>query len=458
MKPKNIQGFVLIIKKIPFLGDFLIFILRWLKFNLYYRFHFLKNKLKSKAIDIYKVYWINPKDIKYISGRSRKLSLIDFKVPNDVGGNYFHHTKDRGLVTGGNWDKCREEFENLLFYKAAYIHFVEGKDWEETEFYKHALKKVKNGVLRHVGIESEEQYKKRLQNIDILFQDIKECGYRLATEKKNIDTYNVDSGKKSNTLKTPKGRLDIDEVLINIGRDGEPLFMDGAHRLTIAKLLKLDKIPVMVAVRHKEWVAFRNELFTYANLQPQKKLYQKAYHFDLEDIPYIYDEERIEIVKKHTSLKKGTVLDIGAYFGLHCHELEKAGFDCWAVESNLTRIYFTKKLREANKDRFKIVNQSIFDFKKDEKLNFDIILALNIFHHFLKNKETYAQLKNLLNRLDCKEMYFESHNPKEEQMKGAYVNYGPEEFVKFIIEESCLGKYKLLQKFERGRELYKISK
>lgn len=41
---------------------------------------------------------------------------------------------------------------------------------------------------------------------------------------------------------------------MDISRDGEFLFVDSTHRLSAAKLLGLDTVPVTVLVRHEEWV------------------------------------------------------------------------------------------------------------------------------------------------------------------------------------------------------------
>ncbi|WP_255192170.1 hypothetical protein [Natronobeatus ordinarius] len=38
------------------------------------------------------------------------------------------------------------------------------------------------------------------------------------------------------------------------GRDGEPLLIDGQHRLFIAKVCGVEEIPVLVVVRHREYV------------------------------------------------------------------------------------------------------------------------------------------------------------------------------------------------------------
>ena len=254
--------------------------------------------------------------------------------------------------------------------------------------------------------------------------------------------------KKLSLVKNPN----TDYITVDLSRNGESLFVNGTGKLSLVK----NKIPVMVRARHKKWEKLKQELKEYGKTHQKKRLYQKAYHFDLEDIPYDYNEERVNIIKKHISLKEKTVLDIGAYFGLFCHELEKLDFKCLAIEANATRVYFMKKLRMANNDKFKIVNTPLFEFKKGKLINFDVILAINIFHHFLKYKQDYERLVDFLKRLRCKEMFFESHNPNEKQMVGAYKNYSPEEFARFIIENSCLEKYELLQEFENGRKLYKI--
>lgn len=45
------------------------------------------------------------------------------------------------------------------------------------------------------------------------------------------------------------------EILVDVTRTGEPVFVTGRHRLSIAKILNLDRIPVAVVVRHPNWIA-----------------------------------------------------------------------------------------------------------------------------------------------------------------------------------------------------------
>jgi 2-polyprenyl-3-methyl-5-hydroxy-6-metoxy-1,4-benzoquinol methylase len=300
---------------------------------------------------------------------------------------------------------------------------------------------------------TEKDLKERVNNLDRMFESIKENGFTTSPDEM-IDVYSYKDNLSKQSLKNHEF---LDYILIDVSRTGEPLFVDGGHRLMMAKMLEIKEVPVIVRIRHKEWADFRQELKEYAKAHGGY-LYQKVPHFDLATIPYGHDESRIEIIKEATALKSGSVLDIGAYLGLHCYELEKKGFKCTAVETNPVRTYFTKKIRDANKQSFEVVTASILTFKKEESLNYDMVLALNIFHHFLKDEKTHHDLVELLGRIECQEMFFEAHNHKEDQMKGSYVNYSGDEFVNFILENSSLDSSHLLREFDSGRKLYKLYK
>lgn len=50
------------------------------------------------------------------------------------------------------------------------------------------------------------------------------------------------------------------EIAVDVGRDGQLLFVDGRHRLAIAKILGLDTVPIVFLVRHSSWMEQR-EIF-----------------------------------------------------------------------------------------------------------------------------------------------------------------------------------------------------
>jgi hypothetical protein len=117
-------------------------------------------------------------------------------------------------------------------------------------------------------------------------------------------------------------------------------------------------------------------------------------------------------------------------------------------------VYFLEKLMRAENRKFKIIYGSIFDYR--EKTNFDVVLAFNIFHHFLKTEETYYRLIELLNRLDMKVMFFQSHLPESPQMRGAYRNYDCEEFINFILKNSRLNEVMYINKAKGERPIYRL--
>ena len=251
-----------------------------------------------------------------------------------------------------------------------------------------------------------------------------------------------------------------EEVAVCIGRDGDLLFSDGAHRLAIAKLLGVAAIPMKVTVRHKEWMKLREELRCYARdetVTHDGKLYQPLTHPDLADLPASHDcEDRFVLIKDHTSTRQGNLLDIGANLGYFCHKFEDIGFNCYAVENYPSTVYFLKRLARAENRRFKIITESVLDSVKIRNIHLDIVLALNIFHHFLKTQEDFDKLVELLNNLQMDELFLEVHLPDESQMRGAYRNYSPDEFVRFVMDNSCLKNAALIGTMKDGRPLYKL--
>ena len=374
-------------------------------------------KLKDITVDLNKTYMVNPKNIIYAA---KEFSITD----------------DKGKVIGGNWDspKNRKLFEEMQVYQAFYHHFVNDKKWSETGFYHRVLSEISDGKVKW-GCKSKANLDMRFEKLDELYHFIKDNGYKTQKE--------VKSGALSGE----------DEVTVSIGRTGELLFTNGRHRLSIAKILGLKEIPVKITVRHLGWMNFRNQILAYAKDQQTGKVCQPLTHPDLVDIPPVYGDYRFEIIKSHLSIKQGTLLDLGSNWGYFCHKFEEVGFHCYAVESSPVNLYFLRKLREAENRTFEIIDKSIFEYQ--EKSDFDVVLAPNFFHHFLKKRDLYFKLIELLKRLKMSELYFQTHRYDKNQMRGAYKNYSPEEFVDFVLENSCLDEAELIGE-EDGRQIYKL--
>jgi hypothetical protein len=267
-----------------------------------------------------------------------------------------------------------------------------------------------------------------------------------------VEDGNWDLRKKKLGLNDVSSSIDSGEIKVRIDRNGSFLLEDGVSSLAASKKSGARSIPVRVTKRHYKWAAFRREVFLYSQEQP-KGAYQQVIHPDFQNIRFHRRDDRWEIISKNIPLSGGSVLDIGSNWGYFCHKFEDLGFDCCAVEHNYRWLYFLKKFREIENRKFEIIPHSIFDVKRK---SYDIVLALSIFQHFLKTKELYDRLTKLLGELDMKAMFFEPHVPGEGH-KGAYVDYDEDDFASYIVSHSCLSKYKLLGRSERGRNIYLLS-
>lgn len=394
----------------------------------YYRLAIMTRRLQGKVADAPTIIEVSPDDIVYCRAANLR--------------------KERGVIADGDWDVPGRRFEETVTYLGMHDRFVLGQKWQDTEYYKQFVERIKAGEkLWHCA--DLGAFHKRLNKLDALFADMKENGYRRQSDDYRVDVYH---GKHDQFYEKD------DEVAINISRKGRPLFADGGHRLSMAKILGLKKIPVAVIKRHAKWVAFRNEVKNFAEKLPGGMLYQTAYHPDLADIPYAHGGERWPAIRDSIKTRKGKVLDIGANFGLFCYKLERAfGLDCLAVEVNPQEVYFAKKLRDSVDANFTVRTQSVFDLSQDEVGSFDVVLALYIFHHFLKRKSEFEKLVEFLNNLNCHELFLGVHNPKEVQMEGVYKNFMPEEFVDFVAKEANLRNKELILKAKGGRAMYRLS-
>jgi hypothetical protein len=393
-------------------------------------------KIRRSIPDPSRVYWISPERIIYHTNYrknsdSEATPFWDRVFPREM----------RGRIINGNWDITNCKFTDLMVYKALRERILRGGKWEDTEFYRLALSYIKCG--RFPDIRNEADLKERCKYLDSLCDDIRTNGYRLNRSVRD-------------------GNIDFDEINVNIGRNGEYLFQNGAHRLSIAKTLGLKYVPVMVFVRHKKWQDFRKSVSYYAEHQGHHRLYEPIVHPDLADIPYDDgndSEGLMNVIKAQLGKRRrGIMLDMGANLGYFCHKFEEMGYKCYAIEKDPMTFQILEKIRIAENKQFVTINASVLDTRLEKNIKFDVVLALNVFHHFLKTESSFSKLKDLLAVLQMDTMFFEPHNPEEPQMKGSYVNYDPTEFVDFILTNTSLRKSEDIYTARNGRTLFKLSK
>ncbi len=379
---------------------------------------YIKLKNVSTNTNFENIYYVNPQDIQIESWE------------------YFNIFEDTWKSVSWEWDKAWAPFQQNTTYLGLKERFIDKKDWEETQYFISYSEKIKWWKLMW-NCSSDEELLHRCQWLDELYSDIKNNWYRL-----NNDTL---TGWH-------------DEVTINIGRHWELLFNDWAHRLSIAKFLWLEKIPVRIIVRHENWNQFFKHL---QSVLPNKRSYQSLWHPDL-DTNFIIDHpchDRFILFSEHIPKpsKDWKSLDIWGNIWFFTRELEKKWFHAYIIEHESFYIEILKKFKTSLWYNYQIIWEDMFEWNGISENKYDIVLALSIFHHFIKTEDFHKKLVKLLNNLDTKIIIFEAHDPSEKQMDWSFKNYSPEEFVQFIMKETGLQQYKKIATMsEDNREIYKI--
>ncbi|WP_336035090.1 hypothetical protein [Halobacterium yunchengense] len=181
----------------------------------------------------YRLLDVDPHDVEYVR---------EFEGPK------FRHA---GLVAGGDWDRTDLRFEEMDVYRAYERHFEDGVPWEETAFFDRVVAEVESGREKW-GCASRAAFERRCRRLDDLYEDIATEGFRTQAELREAGDATI---KGPASLKTERYK---DEIAVHVDRNGEFLFEDGRNRLSIAKLLDLDSVPVRVLRRHADWQRLRD--------------------------------------------------------------------------------------------------------------------------------------------------------------------------------------------------------
>lgn len=203
----------------------------------YYRVHQLRLRLRYDDGDI-TPRLVSPDAITSLTGTYQRcdtghLDYVRYFKPRENRWTEIPYQQEvpYGSVLGGDWDVERAPFEQLLMYKGAKQRFVDGHDWEKTVYFEELVQRyVDRGTEETTAIKLARA---RCECLDELYRTLKKDGYRSQRELHGHPLH---------------------EVTVNIGRDGELLFnSEGRNRLCLAKILDIDKIPVLLLVRHKKF-------------------------------------------------------------------------------------------------------------------------------------------------------------------------------------------------------------
>lgn len=205
---------------------------------------FTSTDLYLKHVYDYRPIYVNPAEVRLIlrpgewrHHRNRSLwgSFRTWREQGDGPKSVRSHIT-RNLhgqfLLAGDWDTGARPMEVLPVVVQL---FEEGKKPEETDTYQKHLRNLQARRLTWAknwsSVEDLDAYFARL--IDI-YEDISTSGYRTQGDLDQIGD---------------------DEIRICINRNGDMcVFGGGTHRLSMAKLLELDRVPVILKRVHTDWV------------------------------------------------------------------------------------------------------------------------------------------------------------------------------------------------------------
>jgi hypothetical protein len=139
--------------------------------------------------------------------------------------------------------------------------------------------------------------------------------------------------------------------------------------------------------------------------------------------------------------------------------LEESGYSCVGVEYLPTVALAAQKIAYAENRRFRVVTGDILASETLREIgtsDFNILIALNIFHHFIKTEDGYERLRQFMNHIRIGTMFFEPHHPDEPQMQGVFSNPSQHEFVQLLKDWGSFERAMPIYTAADGRTVFKL--
>ena len=366
----------------------------------------VKRKDLMGAIENLPIHWMYPEDIKYGTPFIKQLEIEPRHIWN----------------LNSDWDRLDRVFAWSVVHKSFKARY-NGAEWKDTKLYKQRLA---NGKLNDKWLAKTVVW-------DEMLKDIIDNGYSHRPLPKNL----------------------VDEyILILIGRHGHPIIYNGIHRLSCCLLSKhRKKIPVKVLARHTRWEKFKTFILNYAE-NHTGQLYSCIPHFDLENITSNWPCERSELIAESAINKKGSVFDAGSHWGVVSYHLAQKGFKCVAMEKNTDTYNVMRKIQKLPGKSFKTIKKDVLSVESNT-ISTDILLLLNLVHHFQMKKDTFNKFIAFLDKLDTKEIFYHAHKNGDKWSTSSAMNLKPKEVLEIISKTSGLTKIDNLATL-KGRSLYHL--
>ena len=223
--------------------------LRAIIYHFYDNMRILEYELKScffKELAQNNIIYVNPEKIVYEKDLNQNNWRLLYKFLKPL---IFPRFSDSIQIINGDWDLK----ENLKLFKddikhISYIqHFIKNIDWKDTPYYIREAKRYLKGEVRK-EYKSVKDLNLKFKYHDQLYEKIKRDGFKIQRDIIRSEGNTINYGRG------PIIRKEDDDITVGIGRNGDIIFFDGKHRLNIAKLLKLEKIPVRILVAHPDFI------------------------------------------------------------------------------------------------------------------------------------------------------------------------------------------------------------
>ena len=176
------------------------------------------------------VFWFKYREIR---PKPREILLVDpTNVDYRIASRHIPDDAPPYGIIGGKWDLNKSHWKKGFFY-GLIERFEEDKQWEDTIYYQTLTKKLEKGKSIGVldGPQTISNFKNYLTYLDKLYGNIKQNGY----DKDSI-------------------------ITVSIGRNGEWIVHSGNHRLTIARIIGIEEVPLKIKYRHKQWQDLRDDI------------------------------------------------------------------------------------------------------------------------------------------------------------------------------------------------------
>lgn len=143
------------------------------------------------------------------------------------------------IIAAGDWDMVRKEpiesyLDSDIYCRSIRQIFVEGRPIDQTDQFMQMTQRLAAGDIPK-GCRSLKEIHACFSGLLKAYETIKTEGYKMQSELNSPNLH--------------------DEIMVYIDRNGELHKQQGSghHRLAIARLLKIEQVPVCVLGLHKQW-------------------------------------------------------------------------------------------------------------------------------------------------------------------------------------------------------------